>query len=395
VTSIGRNISLLDTPKSPIRLLLVTHYFPAHGGGLEKVAGELAHRLLQMGGITITWIASDCDAAPRMQGLATVSAPAWNFLERVMSVPMPLWSPRMLPVLWRATAAADAVQIHDTLYPGNFVVALMALVRGKPLLVTQHIGMAAYRSRILRGIVACANRFIAAPILRRARQAVFISAAVNGYFNELVRWRRPPLFVPNGVDSQLFVPPTAAERIIARQRLGIPADQAVFIYIGRFVEKKGLPIVADLARDTPDARWLLAGQGPIRPEDWGHPNVSVYRDRSGVTLRELLWASDLLLLPSSSEGFPLVVQEAAACGVPSLVTTEIAAGFPPASAVLLLEPLGEGASTRWLRHLHTFIEERQTPINTTQLAEFARTHWSWEKTSRTYRDILEDFRNGG
>ena len=47
-----------------MRIALVTHYYPAHRGGIELVAAELAKRLAQRSDIDIAWHASDCDPAP-------------------------------------------------------------------------------------------------------------------------------------------------------------------------------------------------------------------------------------------------------------------------------------------------------------------------------------------
>jgi len=48
----------------PLRITLVTHYYPAHRGGVERVAGQLAERLARAGVAKIDWHASDCDASP-------------------------------------------------------------------------------------------------------------------------------------------------------------------------------------------------------------------------------------------------------------------------------------------------------------------------------------------
>ena len=90
------------------RIVLVTHYFPAHRGGIELVAAELAKRLAQHGA-EITWYASDTDAPPQIPGVTCVPAKACNMFERRLGVPYPLWSISSLNQLAKAVRAADAV----------------------------------------------------------------------------------------------------------------------------------------------------------------------------------------------------------------------------------------------------------------------------------------------
>jgi glycosyltransferase involved in cell wall biosynthesis len=81
--------------------------------------------------------------------------------------------------------------------------------------------------------------------------------------------------------------------------------------------------------------FVFVGNGPIRPNGWALPNVVVLGSKSQQTLARIYAAADLLLLPSVGEGYPLVIQEAMACGVPVICGEESARADPNA--------------TRWLR----------------------------------------------
>src|SRR4051794_27724208 len=131
-----------------MRLLIVTHFYPAHRGGIEVVAGELARRLAAKG-VQIAWAASDVDSSTQVPG--AVPMRTWNITERRLGFPYPLWSPASLSRLRSLIEWCDVVHLHDSLYLGNFLAARMARRAGKPIVVTQHIGEVPYRSPILRG----------------------------------------------------------------------------------------------------------------------------------------------------------------------------------------------------------------------------------------------------
>ena len=114
------------------------------------------------------------------------------------------------------------------------------------------------------------------------------------------------------------------------------------LFVGRFLEKKGLLRLREMSRRRPDLHWAYAGWGPIHPASWHLPNVSVHRGLSGRGIAALYCAADLLILPSKSEGFPLVVQEALACGLHA-VCCDDAAEADPAAASFLSSMSNEGS----------------------------------------------------
>ena len=134
----------------------------------------------------------------------------------------------------------------------------------------------------------------------------------------------------NGVSLQEFRPPgSPAERARARFELGVADELPVIGFVGRVTPSKGVDILVDavcILRRTHRFRLLLVG------EEESNGYVSMLRiqlDAAGVEAvltgarTDLLicyQAMDILCLPSLREGFPNVILEAAACGVPAVTT---------------------------------------------------------------------------
>jgi glycosyltransferase involved in cell wall biosynthesis len=375
-----------------MRITLVTHFFPAHRGGVERMAGQLAERLAAQGIARIEWHASDCDPPPpAAPGLSVVPAGSCNILERAVGVPYPFWSPAALLRLARAVRSASVVHLHDCLYlPVLAAFAAARLGRRRPVVVTQHIGHVPYRNPVLRALHAAANRLLGAWVLGSADQVVFESETVRAYFAERVRFRSAPQLIENGVDTRIFRPCSAAERRELRAQLGVAPGKPLLLFIGRFVEKKGLGVLRELTGQIPHAHWLFAGWGPMDPAAWGRANVTVRLRPGHEDLTALYQAADLLVLPSVGEGFPLSVQEAMACGTPALVGEDTAAGCPEARDVLLGERVG-GADTaaRWAARVQALLAApRQLESLRPRVAAFAAENWSWEQCVARYAALL-------
>ncbi len=376
-----------------LRTTLVTHYFPSHGGGVERVAGELASRLAGAGVAQIDWHASDCDPPPpEAPGLHCTAAPSWNAAESRLGFPYPLWTPAALKQLVRAVRGGELVHLHDCLYLPNLVAYAAARLARRPVLITQHVGFVPYRSPVLRAILSTANRLFGSLLLGGATQVVFESETVRRYFARFVRFRAAPLLVENGVDIAQFTPPAAARRQALRTELGVPRDgRPLLLFVGRFVEKKGLQVLEQLTALIPGAHWIFAGWGPLDPSAWRRQNVTVLQRPRAEQLLALYQAADLLVLPSAGEGFPLVIQEAMACGTPALVGEETAAGCVEADeATLLRESVGrDHTAERWAARIEALLASPGKLQSLRPLvAAFAREHWSWDHCVARYASLL-------
>lgn len=164
---------------------------------------------------------------------------------------------------------------------------------------------------------------------------------------------------------------TGAERIRgqARSRLGIAQDEFVVGFVGRLAEEKGLGHLLEAARRwaPSDYRWrlVLVGDGPQRAaleeavRSFGLTGRVIFAGFQSDTA-EWYPAMDVFVLPSLTEGTPMVLLEAMTNGIPVIATSVggvpaiISSGengilVPPADPARLLEAMQSVAADGDLR----------------------------------------------
>ncbi|HEX5279221.1 MAG TPA: glycosyltransferase family 4 protein [Micropepsaceae bacterium] len=371
-----------------LKVLMLSHYFERHRGGIEIVANALARQLM-LSGFAVRWLATG-NAGGTEDWRRSVAAS--NICETLLKFPYPLLYPSAWHAVWTEAKAADVVVMHDAMYMTSIVGWLAARAHRKPVIVVQHIGAVPYRNLILRFLMTLGNRLITFPILRRVDRIVFISQTTAKFFHA-IRLQCVPTVIFNGVDTQVFRPASGGKEFAeARAGLGLPPDATVALFVGRFVEKKGLAVLEQMARDHPSIFFVFAGWGAIDPAGWQLPNVRVYRSLSGASLAPLYRASDVVLLPSVGEGFPLVIQEAMACGLPVVCGTDTAQADPAATCFLsgVSVDLNKPDLTARLFAQEVLRLLRAPSSGNDQQArwKFAREHYSWNTTATAYARLL-------
>lgn len=374
-----------------MQLLSVSHFYETHGGGIERVAAQLCRAFTQMG-VKAGWAASDVDLPPEPP-IEAVSLPCANPIERLVGLPMPIPGRTALNSLGRAVRGSDAIIIHDALYLTSIAAMVLAKVRRKPAILIQHVAAIPFANPAMRALMSLANLLVTQPMMRAADRLVFISDTVRrdllGDHSSL-----PFMLLHNGVDPAVFHVRPASERMAIRRAHALPESAEVALFVGRFVEKKGLNILRALAAQQPDLHIAIVGSGPIRPESWSLPNIHILGPKDQTTIARLYGAADLLLLPSAGEGYPLVVQEAMACGLPVVCGQDSAAADPAAGRWLhgvsidLADP--EGSARRCADAIAAIALK---PTDRAAMAQYTAHSYSWpamaEAILRAARSLVE------
>jgi glycosyltransferase involved in cell wall biosynthesis len=373
------------------RILMVSHYFDSHPGGIEFVAGQMFRRIAEREKVRICWVAADVTDAPAEvpKGIA-LPLKTWNAIEDRLGVPFPVPGLKALRELRKEVRDAQVVLIHDCLYLSNIAAWLFARMSRVPVVIVQH-SMARWSNVVLDTFMKAANAVITRGMMRGADQVVFISNTTRSHFQS-VRFRRPPELVFNGVDTAIFFPlPDTGRKAAVREKLGLPQSGPVALFVGRFVDKKGLPILREMARLAPGIIWAVAGSGPIDPASWGCENVRVFSGLRGNGLAELYRASDVFVLASEREGFPLVIQEAISCGMPVVCSTDVAKADPALERFVRAVPLNpadiDRAAATFLGAVRDVVSSQPSPQQQRERHEFVRSRYAWSHAVDRYLEI--------
>ncbi len=193
-----------------------------------------------------------------------------------------------------------------------------------------------------------------------------------------------------GLDGSAFVP---GSKVVSRLALGIPVESRQILFVGNLLLTKGLGVLVQACK-------ILVNQGVVfecrlvgRGRDETRiRNLVAAAGLNGQMLfmgprphRELPdWyrASDLLVLPSFSEGIPNVLRESVACGCPYVATT--VGGIPEISnpqASILVEPRDPVA-------LATAMRMMLDSSPTSERVQATARHVTWSETAQQLTEVF-------
>ena len=260
--------------------------------------------------------------------------------------------------------------IQGWMYHGNLAATLArTLAPGRPVLawnIRHSLYDLGHEKPMTRKIIRANQLFSSAPdallynsLLSRKQHEVFGFASLNGRV------------IPNGIDVQRFCFSGDARKRV-RSELGIPAEVQVVGHVARLNPMKDHPVflraALDLALRYPETHFLLSGR------DVSLENTAIeqlvpaqVRDRFHLLgergdISDLMSAMDIFCLSSAwGEGFPNVIGEAMAIGVPCVAADVGDSAIIIGDTGVVVPPRDEEALASGIESLLTMpLEERRT-----------------------------------
>lgn len=244
--------------------------------------------------------------------------------------------------------------------------------------------------------------------LRRAAERASLWASdrvvvLSAYSEERLRLAHPRLdpvvrLVPGGVDPVRFSPDGG--RDAARRRLGLTGGRPSLLTVRNLVPRMGLDdllaAVPAVARDFPEVRLIVAGDGPLRPALEARSRALGLAGRVRFTgfvperaLPDHYRAADLVVLPTRTlEGFGLMTLEALACGTPVVGTPvgaipEVLASLDPSLVADSASPAAmAGGIVRALRAAGNGFGERAR--------RYVLARYTWERVGEGLESVIRE-----
>ena len=304
----------MPTPSEAIRVLHVVPWITS--GGVEKRRLLLAKHL----------------TAPEFEHRMVCLATRGSLVHEIeaLGAPVRVAGKNWQATDWRALRAVvreiDAFRphiIHGAIFEGVIQSALASLVRSRPRLVLEEIGLPIDRS--VRGSA------YAQVLFQRADVCVAVSDSVGFYMRKVLRLPEERVVViTNGIEDFPMLSPN--DRATVRREWGLEPEHFVVASVGRMHEHNKrmgdtLRAVKRLSERNPNVRMVLIGDGPDRQslEDLArelgiadHVRFLGYRRDVG----RLLGGADVFVSASIGESFGQAIVEGMLAGLP-VVTTPV------------------------------------------------------------------------
>lgn len=294
-------------------ILVVSPYFPPHGGGLERYALEISTRLSKDYNWKVISVSStgESDSQEEISGVKVYRL---SYQFKISNTTFSFkWFNKIKKII--KEEKVDFVNIHMPV-PGIGDVA--SYVCGDiPMVLTYHAGSMVKGTLLLDKIIRVYEKFVLRFVLNKAKYIICSSDSVRLDF--LTRYTSKSVTITPSVDPMVFVPGPIEKK--NGRTIAFVAG------LGVAEQHKGLQILLDAVKISKekfqDIKLLVAGDGDMRLEYESRvqkmglaDNVVFLGRKNRQEIMSVYDLSDLFVLPTKNDSFSMVILEAMASGLP-------------------------------------------------------------------------------
>ncbi|GAC1331967.1 MAG: glycosyltransferase family 1 protein [Candidatus Dormibacteria bacterium] len=312
-TSIRKGPSSSSDHELPLRVALVTETWHPHVDGIVTRLSHTVHELKRQGHEVLVIAPS---GERTFEGAPVVTVPA-------LGIPF-IYAGKKWGLPTRRVDTALSRFAPDVVHAvGPFVLGMAAVrwAHGNrtALVCSYHTRIARYARHYHVGFA----QELAWWQIRRLHRAADINLAASDWAAlELAFHGVPGAGVwRGGVDFDLFHPMRGSLAMRERITRAHP-ERAVLLYVGRLAPEKGLDRLLPLVRGRKDRHLVMVGDGPARPsleQAFAGTNTTFMGMLTPRAVAESCASSDVFVFPSTTDTLGLVVLEARAAGLPTVV----------------------------------------------------------------------------
>lgn len=296
----------------------------------------------------------------------------------------------ILPKIWRLHKEKrfDLINVH-WLFPDGVASCWIARILKIPIVLTAHgsdinwyLNTNSRKNQIMKA-------------LKGANKITVVSEQQNESLKKLNIAEAKIKIIHNGFDGLFEV----SDKLSCRKELGLPANPKIIAFIGRLVKVKGFKYLISAVQKLEntyedDYQVIVVGDGISRNayeeevDNLGlSSRIKFYGEKRHKELSKWFAASDIVCLPSISEGCPTVVIEALACGrpvvasrvgeIPKLVNRDNGILFAPRDVEEFTEAILKAFDHKWdAANIRKTIE-----------------HLTWQESAKKYLNVYEEVLN--
>jgi glycosyltransferase involved in cell wall biosynthesis len=318
-----------------LRILQVIPYFyPAwRYGGPVRVAYDVSRKLVERGHSVVVYTSDIQDEKTRMDTAYRKVDGVGVFYFKNLSLSAArrnlFVTPSLISAVKNNVKSFDVVHIHGNRTTQSPILHYFLKKNSVPYVVQTHGGLPIIGGRKLKQLY---DLFFGHELLKDASKVIALTRTEAQQYRCMGVPKEKIEVIPNGIDLTEYadLPPKGC----FKKKFGIDEDKKIILYLGRINRIKGLDFLirayAYLIKDIKCKDALLVIAGP----DDGHLNeVKSLANSLGVSNSVLFTGSvygedkvetyadsDVYVLPSIYETFPMTVLEAYACGKPVIAS---------------------------------------------------------------------------